>query len=47
MGKQDKAKPVNDKKCQSCSYYNHNKNQCTLKTCIDQLSLFDYVGNRL
>lgn len=46
MRKQDVAKPVNSKQCDKCDYYNPKKKHCILKTCIDQLTLFDAVGNR-
>lgn len=46
MRKQGVAKPVNGKHCDKCDYYNPKKKRCILKTCIDQLTLFDAVGNR-
>lgn len=46
MRKEDTAKPVNRKKCSSCKYFNQVKKQCSLRQCIDQPSLFDYIGNR-
>lgn len=46
MRKQDVAKPVNRDKCKTCEYFNDKKKCCVLKTCVDQLSLFDIIGNR-